>query len=128
VLTADGEPIAEHEWRNDFLAVLEWAPGIDRPLAVGGPRAALRPAPRRGPGCAAVVEIRLSAEPGRGLKGRLVAAAGAGHDAPVWRRTEPGLDRETVDNIIRKLMSIDDKLTRLVDELLEDDGEEKADT
>jgi hypothetical protein len=41
VLTADGEPIAEHEWRNDFLAVLEWAPGIDRPLAVGGPRAAL---------------------------------------------------------------------------------------
>jgi hypothetical protein len=70
----------------------------------------------------------VSAEPGCGLKGHLVAAAGAGHDAPVWRRTEPGLDRETVDNIIRKLMSIDDKLTRLVDELLEDDGEEKADT
>jgi hypothetical protein len=40
---------------------------------------------------------------------------------------EPVLDRETLDGIIHKLMSIDTKLERLVDELLEDDGEEEAD-
>ena len=46
----------------------------------------------------------------------------------VLRRAEPVLDRETVDGIIHKLMSIDDKLQRLVEGLLEDDGEEEADT
>ena len=38
------------------------------------------------------------------------------------------LDGETLDGIIRKLMSIDDKLERLIDELLEDDGQEEMDT
>ena len=45
----------------------------------------------------------------------------------MWRRREDVLDRATVDGIIRKLMSIDDKLVRLVDELLEDDGQEETD-
>jgi hypothetical protein len=46
----------------------------------------------------------------------------------MWRRLEPVVDRETVDGIIRKLMSIDAKVQRLVDGLLEDDGEEEVDT
>jgi hypothetical protein len=46
----------------------------------------------------------------------------------VWRRPEPALDRETVDGIIQKLMSIDAKVERLIDALLEDDGEEEVDT
>jgi hypothetical protein len=46
----------------------------------------------------------------------------------VWRRREPVLDRETLAGMILKLMSIDDKLVRLVDALLEDDGEEEVDT
>jgi hypothetical protein len=47
----------------------------------------------------------------------------------VWRRPEPVLDRETVTGIIQKLMSIDEKVDRLIDELLEnDDGEEGTDT
>jgi len=42
-----------------------------------------------------------------------------------WRKpTEDVLDRETVDGIIRMLMSIDGKVERLVDGLLEDDDEE----
>jgi hypothetical protein len=41
---------------------------------------------------------------------------------------EPVLDRETLNGIIRKLMSIDTKVARLVEELLETDGEEEADT
>jgi hypothetical protein len=45
----------------------------------------------------------------------------------VWRRHEPVLDRETLDGIIRMLMSINARLERLVDELLEDDGEEETD-
>jgi hypothetical protein len=47
--------------------------------------------------------------------------------AGVWRRRETVLDRETLDGIIHKLMSIDEKLERLVNGLLEDDGEEEAD-
>jgi hypothetical protein len=46
----------------------------------------------------------------------------------VWRRQDPVLDRESVDGIIRKLMSIDEYCRRLVEELLGDDGEEEADT
>jgi hypothetical protein len=43
----------------------------------------------------------------------------------VWRREEPVLDRETVDGIIRKLMSIDENVARLVERLMGgDDGEE----
>jgi hypothetical protein len=42
----------------------------------------------------------------------------------VWRRPEPPLDRETVDGIIRMLMSIDAKLDRLLDAIEEDDGTE----
>jgi hypothetical protein len=38
----------------------------------------------------------------------------------VWRRGEPVLDGETLDGIIRMLMSIDSKLDRLL-------GEEEAD-
>jgi hypothetical protein len=45
----------------------------------------------------------------------------------VWRRPEPALDNETVDGIIRKLMAMDEKLGRLVRELLEDDGQEEED-
>ena len=46
----------------------------------------------------------------------------------MWRRKEVVLDRATLDGIILKLMSIDAKLVRLVDELLEDDGQAEADT
>jgi hypothetical protein len=46
----------------------------------------------------------------------------------VWRRVEPVLDRQTLDGIIRMLMSINENTWRLVEELLEDDGEEKTDT
>jgi hypothetical protein len=46
----------------------------------------------------------------------------------VWRGPDPALDRETVDGIIRKLKSMDEKLVRLVRELLEDDGETEADS
>jgi hypothetical protein len=48
----------------------------------------------------------------------------------VWRRSEPALDRETVDGIIRKLMSIDRKLELVIDalDIREDDGEEEVDT
>jgi len=45
----------------------------------------------------------------------------------VWRRHDPVLDRETLDGIIWMLMSINARLDRLVDELLEDDGEEETD-
>ena len=45
----------------------------------------------------------------------------------MWRRPEPPLDRETVDGIIRLLMSIDADVDRLVRELLEDDGQEEDD-
>jgi hypothetical protein len=45
----------------------------------------------------------------------------------VWRRHEPVLDRETLDGIIRMLMSINARLERVVDELLEDDWEEETD-
>jgi hypothetical protein len=64
---------------------------------------------------------------GRGLTGRLVGVRRRRHDASAWRTPAPVRDRETLDGIIRKLMSIDDKLVRLVDELLEDDGEEEVD-
>jgi hypothetical protein len=43
----------------------------------------------------------------------------------VWRRDEPPLDRDTVDGIIRKLMEIDQKLTRILEELNIDDEEEE---
>jgi hypothetical protein len=46
----------------------------------------------------------------------------------VWRRPDPVLDHETLYGIIQKLMAIDDKLQRLVEGLLEEDGEEEADT
>jgi hypothetical protein len=46
----------------------------------------------------------------------------------VWRRPEPVLDRETVNGIIRKLMSIDENVLRIVDELIGgEDGEEGLD-
>jgi hypothetical protein len=49
----------------------------------------------------------------------------------VWRR-RPGdapLDRETVDDVIRKLMEIDWKLDVIMEYLgLTDDGEEEDDT
>lgn len=45
-----------------------------------------------------------------------------------WRRPEPPLDRETVDDIIGKLMDIDWKLDRIIEYLgLGDDGEEEDD-
>jgi uncharacterized protein YxjI len=43
----------------------------------------------------------------------------------VWRRDEPPLDRDTVDGIIRKLMEIDQKLNRILEELNIDDEEEE---
>jgi hypothetical protein len=46
----------------------------------------------------------------------------------MWQRAEPVLDRETVNGIIQKLMSIDENVERLVRGLLGDDGEEEADT
>jgi hypothetical protein len=54
--------------------------------------------------------------------------AAASRIPPVWRRKEVVLDRATLDGILLNLMSIDAKLVRLVDELLEDDGEAEADT
>jgi hypothetical protein len=46
----------------------------------------------------------------------------------VWHRPEPVLDRETVNGIIQKLMSIDEHVRQLVEELLGDDGEAETDT
>jgi hypothetical protein len=67
--------------------------------------------------------------PSRPWPERPLAALGAPrHHRLVWRRPEPVLDRETLNGIIRKLMSIDTKVARLVEELLETDGEEEADT
>jgi uncharacterized protein YxjI len=43
----------------------------------------------------------------------------------VWRRDEPPLDRDTVDGIMRKLMEIDQKLNRILEELNIDDEEEE---
>jgi hypothetical protein len=46
----------------------------------------------------------------------------------VWlRRPEPALDRETVDGIIRKLMEIDTKLERILEELEIDEDEDDDD-
>jgi hypothetical protein len=46
----------------------------------------------------------------------------------VWlRRPEPALDRETVDGIIRKLMEIDTKLERILEELEIDEEEDDDD-
>jgi hypothetical protein len=46
----------------------------------------------------------------------------------VWRRSEPSLARETVDDIIRKLMEIDSKLDTIIEYLgLADDEEEEDD-
>jgi hypothetical protein len=46
----------------------------------------------------------------------------------VWKRSEPALDRETVDGIIRKLMDIDFKLQLLVVHFgLTDEDEEEDD-
>jgi hypothetical protein len=42
----------------------------------------------------------------------------------VWRRKEPVLDRETVDGIIRMLMSIDSKLDQQLGEEEDDASEE----
>jgi hypothetical protein len=42
----------------------------------------------------------------------------------VWPRQDTVLDRETVNGIIQKLMSIDENVERLVRELLGGDGEE----
>jgi hypothetical protein len=52
-----------------------------------------------------------------------------GHTEEVWKR-EPVLDRETLDGIIRKLMTIDNKLDRILSrlDLEEDDGEEEMDS
>jgi hypothetical protein len=44
----------------------------------------------------------------------------------VWRRPQPVLDRETVNGIIQKLMSIDAGVKELIEELIGDDGEEEA--
>jgi hypothetical protein len=45
----------------------------------------------------------------------------------VWRRSEQVLDKETLDGIIRKLMDIDAKLTRLLGDDEEDgDAEENG--
>jgi len=43
-----------------------------------------------------------------------------------WRRRDPPLDDEIVSGIIAKLMSIDAKIDRLIEELL--GGEEEMDT
>jgi hypothetical protein len=46
----------------------------------------------------------------------------------VWRRPDPPLARETVDDIIRKLMEIDAKLDTIMEYLgLADDEEEEDD-
>ena len=43
----------------------------------------------------------------------------------MWRQREPALDRETVDGIISELMSIDEKLRRVLVALEVDDEEEE---
>lgn len=46
----------------------------------------------------------------------------------MWRRPEPPLDRQTVDDIIGKLMDIDAKLDEILEYLgLIDDDEEEDD-
>jgi hypothetical protein len=45
----------------------------------------------------------------------------------MWRRREPPLDRETINGIIRKLMSIDAKLDRVLRHLEEDDDDASED-
>ena len=52
---------------------------------------------------------------------RLAAPDNRRDDLEVLRRSEPPLDRETVDGIIRMLMAINAKLDRLLSEE-EDDG------
>lgn len=47
----------------------------------------------------------------------------------MWRRPEPPLDRQTIDDIIRKLMDIDTKLEAILEYLgLVDDEEEEDDS
>jgi hypothetical protein len=45
----------------------------------------------------------------------------------VWRRSDPVLDRQAVDGIIWKLMSIDTKLDRIAERLEITDEEEEDD-
>jgi hypothetical protein len=46
-----------------------------------------------------------------------------------WRRApDDAIDVELVSGMIRKPMSIDDKVDRLIRELLDGNGEEEADT
>jgi hypothetical protein len=44
----------------------------------------------------------------------------------VWLRRDPTLDQETVDGIIRMLMSIDSKLDRLLGEEEDDASEDES--
>ena len=44
----------------------------------------------------------------------------------MWRREEPILDSETLDGIIRMLMSIDSKLDRLLGEEEDDASEDES--
>jgi hypothetical protein len=49
----------------------------------------------------------------------------------VWRRRpepEPALDRQTADDLIRKIMDCDDKVERVLEILEDGDEEEEADT
>lgn len=63
-----------------------------------------------------------------GLNGHLSANTPGRHDDRVWRKPEPVLDRETLDGMIRKLMSIEAKVDYLIEELIGPGGEEEADT
>jgi len=49
------------------------------------------------------------------------------HDVVVWRRPDSPLDRETVDDIVRKLMGIDSKLDTIMEYLGLADHEEGDD-
>jgi hypothetical protein len=66
----------------------------------------------------------MRAGPGLGLFEHLAVGPSGGHASVVWRPREPALDRETVDGIIRMLMTIDAKLDRLLGEEEEDDAAE----
>jgi hypothetical protein len=50
----------------------------------------------------------------------------------VWRRSDaepeqPAFDRQTADDLIRKIMDCDEKLNRILD-IMEEDDEEEADS
>ena len=65
------------------------------------------------------------------LDGHLARSVLSPHHREVWRRRpepEPALDRQTADDLIRKIMDCDDKVERVLEILEGEDEEEETDT